>query len=137
MAGYKEFIKEYPNFPVEGVNFKDLSPLIADQETFRSAVVDMVRQVRKPKFTGQKLITQVRFLPRPLILNYIIMPNMSYCRFENTAKDMQDCIYAIEERDVYDFSNYELRGFKEVFELAQEIVNMEDDIERIIEYYEN
>lgn len=62
---------------------------------------------------------------------------MSYCRFENTAKDMQDCVYAIEERDVYDFGNYELRGFKQVLELAQEIVNMEDDIERIIEYYES
>ena len=62
---------------------------------------------------------------------------MSYCRFENTAKDVQDCIYAIEERDVYDFSDYELRGFKEVFELAQEIVNMEPEIERIIEYYDN
>jgi hypothetical protein len=65
------------------------------------------------------------------------MPNMSYCRFENTAKDMQDCVYAIEERDVYDFGDYELRGFKQVLELAQEIVNMEDDIERIIEYYES
>ncbi len=62
---------------------------------------------------------------------------MSYCRFENTAKDMQDCVYAIEERDVYEFSSHELRGFKEVYELAQEIVNMEDDIERIIEYYES
>ena len=62
---------------------------------------------------------------------------MSYCRFENTAKDMQDCVYAIEERDVYDFGDYELRGFKQVLELAQEIVNMEDDIERIIEYYES
>ena len=65
------------------------------------------------------------------------MPNMSYCRFENTAKDMQDCIYAIEERDVYEFSDYELSGFKEVYELAQEIVSMEDDIERILEYYES
>jgi len=62
---------------------------------------------------------------------------MSYCRFENTAKDMRDCIYAIEDRDVYDFGDHELRGFKEFFELAQEIVSMEDDIERIIEYYEN
>lgn len=62
---------------------------------------------------------------------------MSYCRFENTAKDMQDCVYAIEERDVYDFSNYELSGFKSVLELAQEIVDMEDDIEKIIEYYES
>jgi len=65
------------------------------------------------------------------------MPNMSYCRFENTAKDMQDCIYAIEERDVYEFGYDELRGFKQVYELAQEIVSMEDDIERIIEYYES
>jgi len=65
------------------------------------------------------------------------MPNMSYCRFENTAKDMQDCVYAIEERDVYEFSAYELRGFKHVLELAQEIVDMEDDIEKIIEHYES
>ena len=62
---------------------------------------------------------------------------MSYCRFENTAKDMQDCVYAIEERDVYEFSNYELSGFKSVLELAQEIVDMEDDIEKIIDYYES
>lgn len=62
---------------------------------------------------------------------------MSYCRFENTATDMQDCIYAIEERDVYQFSDYELRGFKRVYELAQEITDMEDDIERILEYYES
>ena len=62
---------------------------------------------------------------------------MSYCRFENTASALQDCVYAIEERDVYEFSAYELRGFKEVYELAQEIVSMEDDIERILEYYES
>lgn len=62
---------------------------------------------------------------------------MSYCRFENTAKDMQDCVYAIEERDVYDFGDYELRGFKQVLELAREIVDMEDDIEKIIDYYES
>ena len=38
---YKDFITEIPDFPIEGVNFKDLSPLLADQVTFRSAVVDM------------------------------------------------------------------------------------------------
>ena len=38
---YKDYITEIPNFPIEGVNFKDLSPLLADQETFRSAIVDM------------------------------------------------------------------------------------------------
>ncbi len=38
---YKDFITEVPHFPSVGVNFKDISPLLADQETFRSALVDM------------------------------------------------------------------------------------------------
>ena len=38
---YKDFITEIPDFPIEGINFKDLSPLLANQETFRSAIVDM------------------------------------------------------------------------------------------------
>nr|MBC8398528.1 hypothetical protein [Flavobacteriales bacterium] len=56
---------------------------------------------------------------------------------ENTAKDMRDCINAIEDRDVYNFGDYELRGFKDVLEYAREIVSMEYDIEKIIEYYDN
>lgn len=39
--GYKDFITEVPNFPKDGIDFKDISPLLADQETFRSAIVDM------------------------------------------------------------------------------------------------
>lgn len=44
---YKDFITEIPNFPMDGVNFKDLSPLLADQETFRSSIVDMGNLVGK------------------------------------------------------------------------------------------
>ena len=38
---YKDFIIEVPNFPKDGIGFKDISPLLADQETFRSSLVDM------------------------------------------------------------------------------------------------
>jgi adenine phosphoribosyltransferase len=38
---YKDFITEVPNFPKDGIGFKDISPLLADQETFRSSLVDM------------------------------------------------------------------------------------------------
>jgi hypothetical protein len=65
------------------------------------------------------------------------MGNMSYCRFENTANALQDCVHAIEEREVYDLSSYELRGLKTIVDLAQEIVDMENDIEKIIDYYES
>ena len=41
MSLYKEYITEVPDFPIQGVNFKDISPLLADQETFRSAIVEM------------------------------------------------------------------------------------------------
>ena len=50
MDGYKRFIKEVPDFPIKGVNFKDISPLLADEETFRSALVDMGRRVRNPDY---------------------------------------------------------------------------------------
>lgn len=47
---YKSYIKEVLDFPKDGVNFKDLSPLLTDQETFRSALVEMGRQVRLPDY---------------------------------------------------------------------------------------
>ena len=65
------------------------------------------------------------------------MGNMSYCRFENTARDLQDCVRAIENGDVYDFSSYELNGFKKLIRLAEELVNMDYETEEIIEHYEN
>ena len=43
--GYKEYITEVSDFPKPGIGFKDISPLLADEQTFRSAVVDMGRCV--------------------------------------------------------------------------------------------
>ena len=38
---YKEYITEVPDFPKPGIGFKDISPLLADEQTFRSAIVGM------------------------------------------------------------------------------------------------
>lgn len=59
---------------------------------------------------------------------------MSYCRFENTANDLRDCVYAIEEGEYNDsISGSERRGLEEIFELAHRLVNdLEYDVESIL-----
>ena len=64
------------------------------------------------------------------------MANMSYCRFENTAGDLEDCIEAIHdwEDECKDLSSYETRALKDLLEQAKEIIELENEIENILEY---
>ena len=65
------------------------------------------------------------------------MPNMSYCRYENTSLDMQDVVDTLYDSDVdEDLSDYEQRGLRTILELAKEIVGMEDKINNILENQE-
>ena len=65
------------------------------------------------------------------------MPNMSYCRFENTTKDMQDCLDAIEDGDTRELSRYETSALRSFLNLANEIKQYAPDIEAILEDYED
>ena len=47
---YEDYIIEVPNFPVEGVNFKDISPLLADIEVFEKCIEDMGNMVEIPDY---------------------------------------------------------------------------------------
>ena len=38
---YKRYITEVPDFPIEGVSFKDISPLLANEEMFGEVIVEM------------------------------------------------------------------------------------------------
>ena len=38
---YKDYITEVPDFPINGVNFKDISPLLADDKVFSKVITKM------------------------------------------------------------------------------------------------
>ena len=61
------------------------------------------------------------------------MPNMSYCRFENTARAMADCISAIEDNETSEnLSIYEVNGLKDMQMLALDLVNLQDEIQDLL-----
>ena len=57
------------------------------------------------------------------------MSNMSYCRFENTSRDLEDCIEAIENGEINELSEYEIEAIKTMQYQAKCILEMKDDIE--------
>jgi hypothetical protein len=68
------------------------------------------------------------------------MSNMSYCRFENTSRDLNDCINAIEERDddlqignLSELSTSEVDGLEELLASAKELIELQSEIEEIID----
>jgi len=62
------------------------------------------------------------------------MANMSYCRFENTARELQDVVNAIHDSDCdEDLTRYEQDGLEIILDLAYEIIGLKDKIDNIIE----
>ena len=58
------------------------------------------------------------------------MSNMSYCRFQNTRLDLQDCIDAINGGEINDLSRDEQRAFVNLImqckEVAENFENYDD-----------
>ena len=61
---------------------------------------------------------------------------MSYCRFENTARDLQDCVNAINRGETDELNEYEVEGLKDILDLALNIIEDKEYIKEIIENYE-
>ena len=49
---YKQAIKFYPDFPIEGVNFVDIIPFLQDKEVFRSLVGDIGAACASPNIVA-------------------------------------------------------------------------------------
>ena len=61
---------------------------------------------------------------------------MSYCRFENTARDLQDCVNAIDRGETDELNEYEKSGLAEILKLSEYIADMKDYINDILNDYE-
>jgi hypothetical protein len=57
------------------------------------------------------------------------MGNMSYCRFENTARDLRDCLDAIQNNDLKEMSGYEMNGFLALVEVCKTIASIYEDFD--------
>lgn len=57
------------------------------------------------------------------------MSNMSYCRFENTSRDMEDCLRAIIDGQTEDLNEYEARSLLRMMRQCEEILRWKDDVE--------
>ena len=53
------------------------------------------------------------------------MANMSYCRWENTLRDLQDCFDALQSGEAKDsdLSSYELSAKKQLIQLCQDMLD--------------
>jgi len=60
---------------------------------------------------------------------------MSYCRFENTANDLQDCLNAINRGETDELNEYEVQGLRRIIDMSNDIVDMQEFLTEIIESY--
>jgi hypothetical protein len=61
------------------------------------------------------------------------MTNMSYCRFENTAQDLGDCLDAIENNEIHDLGDCEYEGIENILELCEAILDYRNELEEVID----
>lgn len=58
------------------------------------------------------------------------MENMSYCRFENTSQDLEDCVEALAQIESFDdLSKSEKRFCEKMYEQCQTFMNLFEQIE--------
>ena len=65
------------------------------------------------------------------------MGNMSYCRFENTSRDLLDCLNAIKNGELDDLCSYEKDGLESLLEYCETIFFMKEEIEETLNEKEN
>ena len=61
---------------------------------------------------------------------------MSYCRFENTARNLADCVSAVNRGEINELNEYEVQGLIDIISLCNDMLENEDYIHETIENYD-
>ena len=59
------------------------------------------------------------------------MANMSYCRFNNTAQDLGDCLDAIENNEIHDLGDCEYEGIRVILDYCEAILEYKARLEEV------
>lgn len=62
------------------------------------------------------------------------MPNMSYCRFENTYRDLMDCLHALRNGVQDDLSERELDYAIRLADVCEDVLYYKDGLDDVKEY---
>ncbi len=61
------------------------------------------------------------------------MSNMSYCRFENTLRDLKECVWSLEDgEDIKELSTREMDAAIQMLETCREYLDLEHIIDEIL-----
>ena len=65
------------------------------------------------------------------------MSNMSYCRFENTSRDLAECVNALDENDIE--SKSEFYHMKKMIDYCSEFIELAENYQKewVEEFREN
>ncbi|MGH1468959.1 MAG: adenine phosphoribosyltransferase, partial [Bdellovibrionales bacterium] len=59
---YKDLIKDVPNFPQEGIMFKDITPVLENSEAFTELINEMAEKAKNFEFNRLALIESRGFI---------------------------------------------------------------------------
>ncbi len=59
--------------------------------------------------------------------------NMNYCKFENTSKDLANCLKGIEDGAYDDLDSYEREGLLDILSYCEVILTYKDEIRELLE----
>jgi len=109
----KDYIAEYPDFPKKGINFKDISPLIADIDAMKYTCTEMAEQCRG----AEKIIAlDARwFIFAPMIAGILEIPWVMCRKQWKLPWDVESVSYGLEYwEDIIEMQTWAIQSWEKI-----------------------